>query len=94
MFWAVMVATSGFDALGEWSTPMPPGTQEPRKWRRQQCHGVTNRPSLREDLLPHGLGDLLRACWSVEPASRPPFTGVVAQLTAICEALHERIMTQ
>ena len=87
MFWAVMVAHSGFGALGEWSTPMPADVADRHAWERQQWRGNTNRPRLREELLPDGLAPLLRSCWDVAPAGRPSFAEVVTRLSEICTQL-------
>ena len=86
MCWAIMVANSGFGALGEWETPMPPDVDDPGKWWRRQWQGNSNRPSLREESLPHGLAALLRNCWNVEPAGRPSFREVLESMGPICSA--------
>ena len=41
----------------------------------------------REELLPDGLAALLRNCWNVEPAGRPPFSEVVERMKIICSEL-------
>ena len=88
MFWAVMVADAGFGALGEWSpTPVPSDEPDRWKWMRRQWRANVNRPSVRSELLPEGLPQLLQRCWDVSPSSRPPMEEVVEELKRVRQAL-------